>query len=605
MPQHGKIYLHNVHHAADAVQAAFGGSAHAEILRNTSVVTFGAALAGRRMLFYEGHGDARLSAENVPAFVGSDGGPESVSITTLAETVRAHVREDESEGLKLVVLNGCKTRALGDALRTVAAVPSVLCWDTILHDEAAAIFSSEFATRVAAGDSLHVAFDAACKAVTSVTEPGLLDNGIPAMVQKYELFVDPSDKALVHPANHLSSPRRLKVFAPSKAQRGRIAAGSPRLLDAKDEAAYKEAPAIGQGYVPRLALRNAVVGRVLSCGGASTASLVGLKGMGGVGKSMLAAAIVRDDEVRRHFADGILWVDALVRGTDPVESIVYTVAERLHTRLLARRFGIREPPPMGGGAETVKWMATLVQRRGLRILVVLDNVTRKELIEALSRSGLSLLITTREAEVASAAGATQTEVDTVDEATARAMLAGAAGLAGADALPAEAEAVLTDCAGLPLTLAIAGALCKGGGSSVWTRLTVELTQAIQTDEPSDAFLDAAGHVLEASGHSSLRAVVRVSRNRLPRAVAIAYGGLALCPKRMRLDDSLLGALLGLGADSANICMRKEWRATLVASWRIRCCKRRSTARVPCTIYSSTFYARRARRLKHSSGWSSG
>ena len=35
---------------------------------------------------------------------------------------------------------------------------------------------------------------------------------------------------------------------------------------------------------------------------------VGLHGRGGIGKTVLAAALARDAEVRRHFPDGVLWV---------------------------------------------------------------------------------------------------------------------------------------------------------------------------------------------------------------------------------------------------------------------------------------------------------
>src|SRR5439155_23716565 len=39
-----------------------------------------------------------------------------------------------------------------------------------------------------------------------------------------------------------------------------------------------------------------------------TAARTGIHGMGGIGKSVLAAALARDHEVRRAFPDGVLWV---------------------------------------------------------------------------------------------------------------------------------------------------------------------------------------------------------------------------------------------------------------------------------------------------------
>ncbi|MEA5419162.1 NB-ARC domain-containing protein [Spirulina sp. CCNP1310] len=41
---------------------------------------------------------------------------------------------------------------------------------------------------------------------------------------------------------------------------------------------------------------------------------MGVQGMGGLGKTVLAAALARDNEVRRQFPDGIIW---LTVGTNP------------------------------------------------------------------------------------------------------------------------------------------------------------------------------------------------------------------------------------------------------------------------------------------------
>lgn len=38
------------------------------------------------------------------------------------------------------------------------------------------------------------------------------------------------------------------------------------------------------------------------------AQKVGVQGMGGLGKTVLAAALARDNDVRRQFPDGIIWL---------------------------------------------------------------------------------------------------------------------------------------------------------------------------------------------------------------------------------------------------------------------------------------------------------
>jgi predicted ATPase len=41
---------------------------------------------------------------------------------------------------------------------------------------------------------------------------------------------------------------------------------------------------------------------------ASTSTSVGLYGQGGIGKTVLAAAVAHDERIRRHFPDGVFWV---------------------------------------------------------------------------------------------------------------------------------------------------------------------------------------------------------------------------------------------------------------------------------------------------------
>ena len=108
--------------------------------------------------------------------------------------------------------------------------PTCSVWQTALLDEAALIFGGAFAESIAHGHPPPRAYDAACQAIATVTEPGRLDTGMPSAVQKYELHVDPSDTKLVHPALPLTlHSGRLLKYAP-QAGRGRLAVGVPRLL---------------------------------------------------------------------------------------------------------------------------------------------------------------------------------------------------------------------------------------------------------------------------------------------------------------------------------------------------------------------------------------
>lgn len=45
-----------------------------------------------------------------------------------------------------------------------------------------------------------------------------------------------------------------------------------------------------------------------------TGKALGMYGRGGIGKTVLAAALAQDDTVRRHFVDGVFWVTIGERG---------------------------------------------------------------------------------------------------------------------------------------------------------------------------------------------------------------------------------------------------------------------------------------------------
>ena len=197
------------------MQAAYGGATRAQVLLNISFAELDEALAGREVWCFAGHGDAILCGQTVPAFV-SGGKLESVSLTALCETVRRH-----AGSLKMVVLTGCKTLALGLALRRVGLVEVVSCWETVLQDEAGKLFGEAFADAVARGETPQQAQDAACQAVLAKTEPSHLDNGLGAQVQKFEL-VDPKDASVVHQ----SGPNKKRMIQPANVH-PRLAAGVP------------------------------------------------------------------------------------------------------------------------------------------------------------------------------------------------------------------------------------------------------------------------------------------------------------------------------------------------------------------------------------------
>ena len=210
--------LPDVESEAGAIQEIFGN--RAELHGNISVARLEALLHGRKILFFAGHGDAMLQGEPKLSFE-QNGQLDSVSVDELVATVRPHVIAGH---LELVVLNGCNTERLGAALCERAGVPNVVCWKSLLHDQAGRIFSEEFAKALALQDwprflDTSAAYEAACKAVLQVYDTGRLDSGHQAKIQKFE-FADPSDSGLVDPATG-------RIHTLPGCPAGRIAAGLP------------------------------------------------------------------------------------------------------------------------------------------------------------------------------------------------------------------------------------------------------------------------------------------------------------------------------------------------------------------------------------------
>ena len=276
-------HLRCVEPEARAVQASYGGDSRATLLLNISVAELDASLRGCSTWCFAGHGNALLSDEYVLAFT-KNGEIESVSIRTLAEVIRRHTPPHGN--LQLVVLTGCCTYELGRALQEHACVPFVACWRTELADEPGRIFGEAFATAIAGGDEPAVAFSKACTAVETVTVAARLDNGLPAQVQLYQLFVDPCCADAV-------DQRTKRVRAT-----GFLAAGYPELLDGsapKVAALPAAAPqlAVSDTYVPRSDDLQRAVDAVTALGGVT--SLHGLKGQGGVSR---APVPIRDQSHR-------------------------------------------------------------------------------------------------------------------------------------------------------------------------------------------------------------------------------------------------------------------------------------------------------------------
>ena len=185
-----------------------------------------------------------------------------------------------------------------------------------------------------------------------------------------------------------------------------------------------------------------------------------MHGMGGTGKSVLAATFARSTSTRRSFPDGIYWLN----GDEKTTPLAITAQ-------LGQLLGDPEYAHTNPSASASHLTASLAAKGAL---IVLDNAWRVEQIEPLIDAlgpACRLLVTTRNMELVTATGANAVELGQLSSSAALAHLADWSGLSPQE-LPIEAHEVATECGYLPFALALNGAMHQKGVS--WADLAEAL-----------------------------------------------------------------------------------------------------------------------------------
>jgi len=188
-----------------------------------------------------------------------------------------------------------------------------------------------------------------------------------------------------------------------------------------------------------------------------------LQGMGGVGKSVLAAAFARACETRRAFTDGIIW---LTFGQQP--DLVRNLA------LVGRAFDDAPQHYLDLQSSKARLGEVLADKVCLLVLDDIWDVAHAEPFTNALGPRCRLLITTRDGGLATALGAQEHRLDVLSDDAALKLLADWSDLS-VEALPSEASVVADECGNLPFALALCGAMARDG--TPWADLLDALREA--------------------------------------------------------------------------------------------------------------------------------
>ena len=235
-------------------------------------------------------------------------------------------------------------------------------------------------------------------------------------------------------------------------------------------ATYVTAPPLPRKFIPRPEALESLRNLVIADDPGPSIALTALRGMGGIGKTILAQALSHDPVVQQAFPDGIAWT---------------TVGKDISGNLTARIQEVRralgdQPTPAESEAESelqcINRYRTLLQSKAA--LVIVDDIWRTADIEPfLAESPRSrLLFTTRDSAIAAATGAVEHTADLLTPEQSRRLLAGWAGRTPED-LPAEAADLIRECGRLPLALSMLGAMLRDKPLAYWSHVLGLLRRA--------------------------------------------------------------------------------------------------------------------------------
>lgn len=225
--------------------------------------------------------------------------------------------------------------------------------------------------------------------------------------------------------------------------------------------------------------------------------IVGIYGMAGLGKSVLAADVARAPKTISWFRDGIFWFNIGIRPSSWLQmfqQLSYALGsdEKLHDDVHAKQH-----------------LRTVLAEK--RCLLILDDVWTSESLKAFDMFPKStrILTTTREKLLLTGLGANEYPLELLSQVDSLELLSRWS-KERVDSLPEDAMQVAEECGRLPLAIAISGAMVRDGVP--WNVVNMQLKQA------NLKFIEHAGFD---TNHNSVYRALKISVDYLYSENAVA------------------------------------------------------------------------------------
>jgi hypothetical protein len=245
-----------------------------------------------------------------------------------------------------------------------------------------------------------------------------------------------------------------------------------------------------------------------------------LQGMGGVGKSVLAAALARSAETRRAFGDGVIW---LTLGREP------NLLQALRLVGLAFDDDLNNYTSPEAAASCLSRL--LADKVCLIVLDDLWNVAHLAPFRDALGPRCRLLFTSRDAGLVAAAGAVECQLTVLSREASLRLLAQWCETEP-QSLPSQAVEIADECGDLPLAIAMVGAMLRGREGR-WENVLHKLRSAD---------LDKIARQFPNYPYPNLFRAIEVSVEALEDKVCQRYLDFAVFPESYPLPESALRTL---------------------------------------------------------------